>query len=84
MFQCLVMYSSRDKIYCTMFTPGLAIFYLFTILNPSHMCGIRAGFSNILSAGGSTLVPGHWSAVTRLLLHHHCNSGIIWTEPVKA
>jgi hypothetical protein len=50
-----------------MFTPGLAIFYLATILRFSHACGVRTGFSNILSAGGSTLVPGYWSAVTRLL-----------------
>ena len=66
-----------------MFTPGLAIFYLATILRLSHVCGVRTGFSNILSAGGSTLVPRHWSAVTRLLLHHHRDGGIIWTEPVK-
>lgn len=36
-----------------------------------HACGVRTGFWNILSAGGSTLVPGDWSAVTRLLPHHH-------------
>ena len=42
-----------------MFTPGLAIFYLATILKPDHVCGVhghacgvRAGFSDILSAGG--------------------------------
>ena len=63
-----------------MFTPGLAIFYLATILRPSHVCGVRVGFSNILLAGGSTLVPGHWSA----LLHHYYDGGIIWTEPDKS
>jgi hypothetical protein len=26
--------------------------------------GVIAGFSNILSAGGSTLVPGHWRALS--------------------
>jgi hypothetical protein len=79
MFQCLVMYISLDKF--TMFTPGLAIF-LAMILRPSHVCaynghacGVRAGFSNSPSAGGSTLVPGHWSAVTRLFLHHHRDGG---------
>jgi hypothetical protein len=48
-----------------MFTPGLAIFFLATILMPDtcvayhdHACSVRAGFSNILSAGGSTLVHG--------------------------
>jgi hypothetical protein len=41
-----------------MFTPGLAIFYIATILRHDHVCGVRAGFSNILSAGGSTIVPG--------------------------
>jgi hypothetical protein len=34
-----------------MFTPGLAIFYLATILRFSHVCGVRTGFSTILSAG---------------------------------
>jgi hypothetical protein len=58
------MYSiNLVKIYYSMFTPGLAIFYLATILRPKHVCGARAGFSNILSAGGSTLVPGHWNTI---------------------
>jgi hypothetical protein len=34
-----------------MFTPRLTIFYLAAILRPSHACGVRAGFSNILLAG---------------------------------
>jgi hypothetical protein len=44
----------------TMFTPGLAIFFLATILRHEllatcvayncHACGVRAGISNILSA----------------------------------
>jgi hypothetical protein len=80
MFQCLVMYISRDKIYYVYAWAR----YILRVHDSSHVCGIRAGFSNILSAGGSTLVPGHWSVVTRLLLHHHCDSGIIWTEPVKS
>jgi hypothetical protein len=40
-----------------MFAPGLAIFYLATILRLSDECGVRAGFSTILSAGGNTLAP---------------------------
>ena len=48
-----------------MFTPGLAIFYLATILRFSHACGVRTGFSNILSAGGSTLVPGYRRSIPR-------------------
>ncbi len=47
------------------------------------MHGGRAGFSNILSAGSGTLVPRPWSAVTRLLLHHHRDGGITWTEPLE-
>ena len=39
---------------------------------PNHVCGVRTGFSNILSADGSTLVPGTGATSTsRLLLHHH-------------
>jgi hypothetical protein len=38
-----------------MFTPGLAIFHLATILRHSHVRGVR-GF---LAVGGSTLVPRH-------------------------
>jgi hypothetical protein len=47
-----------------MFTPGLAIFYLATIVKLSHVCGVRAGFSNILSVGGSTLGTGAPSLVS--------------------
>ena len=53
------------------------------VLYNSDTCGERAGFSNILSAGGSTLA-GRWSAVARLLPHYHCNGWILWTEPVKS
>ena len=36
-----------------MFTPGLAIFYLATILRPNHVHGVRAGFLNVLSVAGA-------------------------------
>jgi hypothetical protein len=52
-----------------MFTPRLAIFVLATILRLDHVynghaCGARVGFSNILSAGGGTLVA--WALDCRL------------------
>jgi hypothetical protein len=70
MLQCLVIYISLVLQY-TMFTPGLAMFYLATILRYDHVCNEQwsrlwrsAGFSNILSAGGSTLVLGVPSLVS--------------------
>jgi hypothetical protein len=52
-----------------MFTPGIAIFYLATILRPNHVRGVRAGFSNILSdrwqhAGARALERRHSSPST--------------------
>ena len=54
-----------------------------SVAHNSHACGVWAGFSNILWAGGSTVVPKRCWAISRLLRHYHCNSRIIWTEPVK-
>lgn len=54
MFQCLVIYISRDKF--TMFTPGLAIIYLAMILRSHHVCGVRAGFC-ALSRGQRVATP---------------------------
>ena len=80
MFQCLVMYISLYKIYYVY--AWARYIYLATILRLSHVCGVRASLSNILSAGGSALVPGHWSAVTRLLVQvkHSAKRG----QPRKA
>jgi hypothetical protein len=45
-----------------MFTPGLAIFYLATILRPDHVRGVKCHASGFLElhrqARGSTLVSG--------------------------
>jgi hypothetical protein len=75
MFWCLVMCISLVTI--TIFTPGLAIFYLATNLKPNHVRGVKwsrvwrkCRFEHSIGRG-STLVPGCWSAVSRLLLHHH-------------
>ena len=39
------------EIQFTMFTPGLAVFYLATILRLSHVCGVVACFWNIPYVG---------------------------------
>jgi hypothetical protein len=57
MFQCLVMYISLNEIYYihTRARYILAISGLATcVAYTGHACGVRANFSNILSAGGST------------------------------
>lgn len=67
MLWCLVMCISLIIIY---YVHAQARYIsLATILRNNHVCGVSVGFSNILSAGGSTLVPGR--AASRLLNHHH-------------
>jgi hypothetical protein len=54
-----------------MFTPGLAMStqsrssgLTSCVAYTSHACGVDAGFSNILTEGGSMAgVPGRWNAV---------------------
>ena len=50
-----------------MFTPGLAIFFLprFSVL-----------ITCVAEELGGTLVPGRWSAVSRLLLHRYRAQGV--------
>ena len=73
-----------------MFTPGLAIFHLTTILRPDHVSGVqqsrvwrRVGFSNILS-GGARLVPGPRRALSSLLPHRHHNGNMDRASQVLA
>jgi hypothetical protein len=74
-----------------MFTPGLAIFYLATILRPDHVCGVQWSRvwrkSRFLEHSiGRRQHAGAWelSAVSGPLLHHHRDGRVIWTEPVKS
>ena len=53
MFQCLVIYSSRDEIYYV--HARLAIFYFATILRLSHVCGTEQ----------VSLSAGYWITVNR-------------------
>ena len=66
-----------------MLTPRLAIStwsrfsgLIMCVANHSHACGVDAGFSNILSAGGSMAGAGAWALERcRLLLQYHCCDG---------
>jgi hypothetical protein len=56
-----LLYSRPDLLYSTLpRISGIITCAAYT----SHTCGAGAGFSNILAAGGSTLVPASWNAVS--------------------
>jgi hypothetical protein len=71
-----------------MFTPGLAIFYLATILRSDHVRGVQWSRvwrkSRFLehSIGRHHAGALELSAVSRPLLRHHRDGRVIWTEPV--
>jgi hypothetical protein len=75
MFQCLVIYISLDKIY---YVHARSRYILLSHDSQVLSRAWRTVQWSRVWRKTSTLVPGRWSAVTRLLLGHHRDGGITY------
>jgi hypothetical protein len=82
MFQCLVIRISRDKIY---YVHARARYILLSHDSQAYSRVWRKSRFLEHSIGRRQHVSA-WalSGVSRLLLHHHRDGRVIWTEPVKS